>query len=92
MTNIQRIKAIEDVIENEIRPTIRQDGGDLELIDVVDNRVQVALRGRCAWCRARDFTLDGTVGAKLREMVDPDLLVEDVSERLDEQVPPGEAE
>ncbi|MFA6173684.1 MAG: Fe-S cluster assembly protein NifU, partial [Kiritimatiellales bacterium] len=34
LTNLQRIHLIEDVIDREIRPALRQDGGDLELIDV----------------------------------------------------------
>jgi NifU-like protein len=82
MTNLQRMRKVEDVIEKEIRPILRNDGGDIELVDVAGTKVQVAFRGSCAWCRARDFTLGGTVGAKLREMVDPDIEVEDVSETL----------
>jgi len=30
----------------------------------------------------RDFTMDGTVGAKLRELVDPKIEVEDVGGHL----------
>ena len=85
LTNIQRIRRIEEVIETEIRPMLQQDGGDIELVDVIGTRVQVAFRGHCAWCRARDFTLDGTVGAKLRELVDPAIEVEDVGGRLEQQ-------
>jgi NifU-like protein len=85
LTNLQRIRRIEQVIEDEIRPMLQHDGGDIELVDVVGTKVQVAFRGHCAWCRAKDFTLDGTVGAKLRELVEPDIEVEDVGERLDQQ-------
>ncbi len=56
---------------------LQQDGGDIELIDLEGNRVVVGLRGRCAMCRAAGFTLDGLVGAKLREFVAPDLVVEE---------------
>jgi NifU-like protein len=84
MTNIERIARVQEVIEKEIRPILMQDNGDIELVDVVGNRVQVAFRGHCAWCRAREFTADNTVGAKLRELVDPNIVVEDVSERLDQ--------
>jgi len=58
-----------------VRPRLQEDGGDIELIDVDGNRVIVALRGHCAMCRAAEFTLDGFVGAKLREFVSPDLVV-----------------
>ncbi|MBS3820627.1 MAG: Fe-S cluster assembly protein NifU [Planctomycetes bacterium] len=82
MTNLQRMQKVQEVIETEIRPVLQNDGGDLELIDIDGTTVKVAFRGSCAWCRARDFTLDGTIGAKLRELVDPDITVEDVSETL----------
>ena len=83
LTNIQRIRRIEEVIDGEIRPTLQADGGDIELVDVIGTHVQVAFRGSCAWCRMRNFTMDGVVGAKLRELVDPDIEVEDVSVGLD---------
>ena len=82
LTNIQRIRRIEEVIENDIRPLLKADGGDIELVDVVGNRVQIAFRGHCAWCRVREFTADGTVGAKLRELVDPNIVIEDVGDKL----------
>jgi NifU-like protein len=82
LTNVERIRKVEDTLNHEIRPAVQADGGDVELVDVVGTTVQVAFRGRCAWCRARDFTADGYIGSKLREQVDPDITVEDVSEKL----------
>ncbi len=75
LTTIRKIQLIEEVLEREVRPMLQQDGGDIELIDIDGNRVIVGLRGRCAMCRAAGFTLDGVVGAKLREFVSPDLVV-----------------
>jgi len=82
MTNIERIRRVEEVMEKEIRPMLQADGGDIELVDVDGRRVQVAFRGHCAWCRVRDFTLKGAVEAKLRELVDSRIVVEDVGGRL----------
>ena len=56
------------------------DGGGIELIDVIGNRVLVALRGNCAGCRTAQFTLKSGVEAKLREMVDDDIVVEEVKQ------------
>jgi len=84
LTNLERIKRIEEVIESEIRPMLQNDGGDIDLIDIEGKTVKIAFRGHCAWCRIREFTLEGTVGAKLRELVDPDIVVEDVGEKLSE--------
>jgi len=75
LTTMRKIQLVQEVLEREVRPRLQEDGGDIELIDVDGNRVIVALRGHCAMCRAAEFTLDGFVGAKLREFVSPDLVV-----------------
>jgi NifU-like protein len=77
MTFLQKVHAIEDVIEREIRPTLKHDGGDIELINVDGNRVVVAFRGMCAKCSAAQFTMKDVVQAKLREFVSEDLVVEE---------------
>lgn len=80
LTNIQKIRMIEETIEREIRPALRQDGGDLELVDVVGNRVLVATRGACVSCPASQQTMKHLVEAKLRELVWPELEVEEVAQ------------
>jgi len=80
LTNIRKIKMIEETLEREIRPALRQDGGDIELVDVVGNKVMVATRGACASCAAVHLTLKDFVEAKLRELVWPELEVEEVSQ------------
>ena len=77
LTNIQRIRLIQETIDREIRPALQKDGGDIELIDVEGNRVTVALRGMCSQCPTAEFTLSDVVGAKLREFVQEDLVVEE---------------
>jgi NifU-like protein len=77
LTNIQKIQLIQETLEREIRPALRLDGGDLELVDVEGNRVIVSLRGSCAQCRVADVTLRDVVEAKLREFVLDDLVVEE---------------
>jgi NifU-like protein len=79
LSNIQKIKMIEETLEREIRPSLKLDGGDIELIDVEGNRVLVATRGMCATCKAADITLKHFVEKKLRDLVSPDLVVEEVT-------------
>ncbi|MGA1868420.1 MAG: Fe-S cluster assembly protein NifU [bacterium] len=79
LSNIQKIKMIEQTIDREIRPYLRKDGGDVDLIDVIGNRVLVATRGSCASCKAAGQTLKHFVETKLHEMVSQDLSVEEVS-------------
>lgn len=78
MTNIQKIQLIQETIEKEIKPALRADGGDIELIDVVGNRVLVAFRGVCAECPASGVTITAVVEKKLREFVSPAITVEEV--------------
>jgi NifU-like protein len=79
MTMVQKIRKIEEALEEEIRPVLRRDGGDVELVDVLENKVLVRMMGMCQGCTASELTLKGLVQDKLREMVDPTLeVVEDV--------------
>jgi len=78
MTNIQKIAKIQEVIDAEIRPLLQRDGGDVELVDVDGNTVSVALRGLCTSCPSSGLTKSG-IESKLRELVHPDLIVEEVS-------------
>lgn len=42
---------------NKIRPSLQADGGDVELVDVVDGVVKVRLKGACAGCPMSQMTL-----------------------------------
>ncbi len=58
LTNLQRIRLIEETIE-EIRPLLKKDGGDCELIDVDGANVMVKLSGACVGCQAASMTVNG---------------------------------
>lgn len=78
LTNLQKVKLIEETFEKEIRPMLRADGGDIELIDIEGSRVIVALRGMCSSCMSASFTLKKYIEPKLREFVSDDITVEEV--------------
>ena len=77
LTNIQKIKRIEEVLEREIRPALKKDGGDIELVDVDGDFVTVSLRGACGTCKKSQTTLKEYVEKKLREQVLETLVVEE---------------
>ncbi len=79
LTNLQKIKLIEETMEREIRPSLKADGGDIELVDIEGNKVLVGLRGACSSCPGSDFTIKNYVETKLREFVAPEIEVEEVS-------------
>jgi len=78
LTNIQKIKLIEETLGREIIPALKADGGDLDLVDVEGSKVYVALRGKCSFCPSSEFTLKQYVESKLREFVSDDIEVEEV--------------
>ena len=80
LTNLQKIKLIEESIEREINPNLKKDAGRLELVDVDGNRVLVRMGGSCASCVKSPITLKHYVESKLRELVAPELVVEEVQE------------
>ncbi|THB71252.1 MAG: Fe-S cluster assembly protein NifU [Desulfobulbaceae bacterium] len=77
MTALQKIKKIEEVLEREVRPGLKKDGGDIELIDVDGDFVTVSLRGSCTSCKNSQTTLKEYVERKLREHVLDTLIVEE---------------
>ena len=78
LTNIQKIKLVEETLEREIKPALKKDGGNIELIDVDGNIIFVKLHGTCASCSKSEVTLKHYVESKLRELVTPELVVEEV--------------
>jgi len=78
LTNLQKIKLIEESIEREINPNLKKDAGRLELVDVDGNRVMVRFGGSCASCVKSPVTLKHYVESRLRELVTPELEVEEV--------------
>jgi len=77
MTALQKIKKIEEVLEREVRPGLKKDGGDIELIDVDGDFVTVSLRGACKSCKKSQTTIKEYVEKKLRELVLESLIVEE---------------
>jgi len=78
LTNIQKIKLIQETLSREIQPALAKDGGDIELVDVDGNKVIVKLRGTCATCSKSELTLKNYVETKLRELVADSIEVEEV--------------
>ena len=78
LTFIQKAKLIEEAIREEIAPALMHDGGDIELVDIVGDEVQVTLKGACAVCPSSKNTLADFVTVKLRELVSENITVKEV--------------
>lgn len=66
--------AVINVIE-KVRPSIKLDGGDIELIDIVEGRVYVQLKGACVGCASSGTTLKFGVERQMRALIHPEILV-----------------
>ena len=77
LTNLRKMQLIQEVLENEVRPQLWADGGDLELVDIAGPVVQIAFRKACAGCHSSGHTAK-FVEQKLRDMVSDDIVVEEV--------------
>jgi Fe-S cluster biogenesis protein NfuA len=59
---------VESVL-NRVRPFLQADGGDIELMTVNGNSVEVRLTGMCAGCPSAHMTLHVGVEAAIREEI-----------------------
>ncbi len=78
MTNIKRMQLVTRVVDEEIRPSLHKDGGDIELVDIDGPKVMVSFRGACAGCPSSHLTAKEVVEKKLKERVDSQIQVEEV--------------
>jgi len=53
MLSKERVQAVID----RIRPLIQGDGGDIELVEVIENKAKVRLTGNCVGCPSAQITL-----------------------------------
>lgn len=70
--SLEKITLIEKAIE-DLRPYLKRDGGDCELVDIEGNTIYVKLTGACVGCHMASVTIAGvqerliaTLGVPLR--------------------------
>jgi NifU-like protein len=78
LSNVQRMQRVMAVLDEMVRPRLKQDGGDIELVDIDGKTVTVALRGMCTSCPSSRLTLEGLVQKTLQEQVEADIVVKEV--------------
>jgi Fe-S cluster biogenesis protein NfuA len=73
MSEEQNAQSVEErvrkIVEEEIRPALRMDGGDIAFMGMEGSQVQVQLRGACAGCPGAQMTLKMGVEKHLKERV-----------------------
>ncbi len=68
---VDELKArIETVLERDVRPGLRADGGDVEVVGVdADRIVQVRLLGSCSGCSSSVYTMTMGIEAAIKAEV-----------------------
>ena len=59
---------VEEVL-NKIRPSLQQDGGNVELVEIEDGTVKVKLVGACAGCPMSTMTLKNGIERILKQEI-----------------------
>jgi Fe-S cluster biogenesis protein NfuA len=58
-----------EAIISRLRPIIQADGGDIELVDVIDNKARIRMSGNCIGCPSAQMTLYMGIEMALKEEI-----------------------
>ena len=79
MTIVQRIKAVDSVIDEYIRPMLVMDGGDMEIIDIKENLpyfdIYIRYLGACGSCASGSTGTLYAIESTLKQKVDENIRV-----------------
>jgi len=78
LTPYQFAKRVDEVIDRNVRPVLKKDGGDIEIIDIKDKLVYCRLEGSCQSCAFAGSTLKMVVERMLKERLDDEVRVIEV--------------
>ncbi len=59
---------VEDALQ-KIRPLLQRDGGDVELVEVIEGVVKVRLQGACAGCPMSQMTIKNGIERLLKQEI-----------------------
>lgn len=79
------VKFITELLNSRIRPSILQDGGDLQFVGFVDGIVQLKLQGSCKSCASSTITLKMGIERMLKYYVPEVIGVEQISNSMGEE-------
>jgi len=79
MTIVQKLKAVEKVIDDNIRQMLIMDGGDMEVLDIKENGanfdIYIRYLGACNGCASADTGTLFAIENILKEKLDPNIRV-----------------
>lgn len=63
------VRRIREILENEVRPYVESDGGEILFAGFEEGEVRVHLRGACAGCPSSSITLKLAIEGRLKEAI-----------------------
>jgi NifU-like protein len=75
LTIVEKIKEVEKVLNEEVKPRLNLDGGSIELVDIQGNIISVRMLGMCGGCVNAKNTIKSFVEKVLKEKLDNSLEV-----------------
>ena len=83
------LKRIEEVLDQQVRPSLRAHGGEIQVDHLEDGVLYVKLLGQCAGCPSADLTngtlVEAEVVKALPELVQKVAVIQTVRDELWEQ-------
>ena len=71
----EKAKIIEDILDKDVRPTLGEHGGNIELVDIKNDIAYVKMTGHCSGCPSAIYTLESVVKEEVLKNTD---IVKDV--------------
>lgn len=80
MTMVQKVKAVDSIIDEQVRPMLMMDGGNMEILDIKDSsdgHIDVYIRylGACSGCASGATGTLYAIESVLQENLDPSIRV-----------------
>lgn len=69
------LRQIEEILDRTIRPALQGDGGDLEVVSLIDDQLSVRYQGACGTCPSSTMGTLMAIEGILKEQYDPDIQV-----------------
>jgi NifU-like protein len=76
MTVVEKVKIVEKILNEEINPKLKSDGGFMELVDIEGNTVKVKFLGSCRNCPSSAITFKEVVEKELKNKIRGEISVE----------------
>ncbi len=71
----EELKPVVLSVIEKVQPSIKLDGGDIKLIDIVNGVVFVQLQGACVGCGSAGTTIKFGVEKQMKALIHPDITV-----------------